>query len=207
MQNPWLITRCQASGPSELRALSLTEQGSIKQCKTFTESIPVLWEWRPGQGGYSAGKQRIDSQVRQSFLSHPWTVRRHRSANRRSGQRFTGIEPFQTTFIPSPPRLFDNIWRRTQDQLTLFKNKTVAVNHWIHNLWQLIFFYKKKIYIFFFIKTCKISSANMGFGSANIQRNYTVQQLIAQLRQHAENSFFPWFILSYNKLNITQLVV
>ena len=29
--------------------------------------------------------------------------------------------------------------------------------------------------------TCKISSANMGFGSANSGRYYTVQQLIAQL--------------------------
>ena len=33
--------------------------------------------------------------------------------------------------------------------------------------------------------TCEISSANMGFYSANIGRYYMAQQLIAQLRQRA----------------------
>ena len=36
------------------------------------------------------------------------------------------------------------------------------------------------IYIYIYYMTRKISSANMGFWSANIQRYYTVQQLIAQ---------------------------
>ena len=41
------------------------------------------------------------------------------------------------------------------------------------------------IYIYISYTTCKTSSANMGFRSANIQRYYTVQQLIAQLPQRA----------------------
>ena len=34
---------------------------------------------------------------------------------------------------------------------------------------------------------CEISSANMGFWSANIQRYYTVQQLIEQLSSARSN--------------------
>ena len=74
------------------------------------------------------------------------------------------------------------------------------------------------IYIYIYYTMRKISNVNMGFGSANIERYYMAQQLIAQLRQRAvkwqsankmvENSMenssmveklFPWFILVYKQ--------
>ena len=45
--------------------------------------------------------------------------------------------------------------------------------------------YSIYIYIYIYYMTCEISSANMGFYSANIGRYYMVQQLIAQLHQRA----------------------